>query len=153
MSVSSTPFIASPFKTLLVLYLESLTFVYFPANLSSDYDEVCDPWCQQYWVTVSKLTKDNFQNSVSYQPLSFVQQVDFYSCFVFWLFYFYIYIYPKINSLFFSTFWSMQWFCYGCSSPWQNVASLIETLIFWNLYYHSLCSQSESYFKQSHKFF
>ena len=43
LSVSSTPFIASPFKTPLVLYLESLTFVYFPANLSSDYDEVCDP--------------------------------------------------------------------------------------------------------------
>lgn len=149
MSVSSTPFIASPFKTLLVLYLESLTFVYFPANLSSDYDEVCDPWCQQYWVTVSKLTKDNFQNSVSYQPLSLVQQVDFYSSFVFWLFYFSLYIYPKINSLF-STFWSVQWLCYGGSSPWQIVACLIETLIFLNLYYHSLCSQSKSSFKQSH---
>ena len=43
LSVSATPFIASPIKTLLVIYLESLTFVYFPANLSSDYDEVCDP--------------------------------------------------------------------------------------------------------------
>ena len=29
----------------------------------------------------------------------------------------------------------------------------IETLVFLNLYYHSLCSQSESSFKQSHKFF
>ena len=103
----SNAFIASLFKTLLVLYLESLTFVYFPANLSSDYDEVCDPWCQQYWVTVSKLTKDNFQNNVSYQPLSLVQQVDFYSSFVFWLFYFYT---QKL-------IWSVQWLCYGGSSP------------------------------------
>ena len=129
MSVSSTPFIASPFKTLLVLYLESLTFVYFPANLSSDYDEVCDPWCQQYWVTVSKLTKDNFQNSVSYQPLSLVQQVDFYSSFVLWLFYFYIYIYiyiyiyPKINWLF-STFWSVQWLQFTVAN---------RSLSYWNI--------------------
>ena len=108
LSVSPTPFIASPFKTLLFLYLESLTFVYFPANLSSDSDEVCDPWCQQYWGTVSKLTKDNFQNSVSYQPLSLVQQVDFYSSLVFWHFNFYI----QKSIRFFSTFWSVQWLCY-----------------------------------------
>ena len=50
-----------------------------------------------------QLTKDNFQNSVSYQPHSLVQQVDFYRSFVFWLSYFYIYI-QKLIRFFFPLF-------------------------------------------------